>query len=77
MFSGKIPVWMVQDPGGLGRADERPEQRGADPASAGIWVDVERVLGHSPVGAAIRHGGGGRPAGHLPGGVGCDVAVQS
>src|SRR3954447_22146410 len=51
------------DPGRLGRGDERLEQRPADAAAARLGSDVDAVLDHAAVDAAIRHRRDGDEAG--------------
>src|SRR5690349_8472410 len=51
------------DPGGFGRADQRVQELAADAASAGGGVDVDRVLDHPGVDAAVGHSRRGYPPG--------------
>src|SRR5262249_12422793 len=64
------------DPRRLGRADERGEQRGCDPAPPGLGADVDRMLAHPLVNTPLRDANGGDPAEHVPVAVDGHVPVQ-
>jgi hypothetical protein len=50
---GEDPGLDGPDPGGLGRLHVGDEQGGADATAAGVGVDVDGVLDHSGVDAAV------------------------
>src|SRR4051812_47681308 len=50
------------DTGGLGRADQRPEQRGGDAPALVVGVDVDGVLDNARVDAPVGDGRGGDPS---------------
>ena len=54
------------DPAPLGRDDHCGQQGPANPAPLGLGGDVDSVLGHPGIGAAIRHRGQCGPAHHPP-----------
>jgi hypothetical protein len=50
------------DPGLLGRGDHRSQQGPPDATTLGLGSDVDAVLGHPGIVAAVRHRGQGNPA---------------